>query len=206
MAKGPETTPPAKQVKPQPPKKVKPHRESRLRKLFSSIKHNLFLALLAGILAFAGAVWGAMFVQEALWKEQTNYDLTLKRIELLERTINLMGKSTAVLGQAQNYSRSFLTATTRIAQDPTRAVSIISDMLKESADERCGVADAHAEFMSLLALNDVFFGERTSRAVRALQEADPWYEADSSLKAELIEAMKADFYHEDSPEEETPDS
>ncbi len=202
MTKEPETKPPVKQVKPQPPKKEKPHRESRLKKLFSSIKHNLFLALLAGILAFGGAVWGAMLVQKALWKEQTNYDLTLKRIELLERTINLMGESTAVLGQARNYTRSFLTATARIAQEPARAPNIISDLFQESADERCNVASAHAEFISLLALNDVFFGERTSRAVRALQEADPWYEADSSLKVELIEAMKADFYHEeDSPEE-----
>ena len=69
-----------------------------------------------------------------------------------------------------------------------------------SPEARCQVAAAHAEFISLLALNEIFFGERTGKAVRALQQADPWWEADSALKADLIAAMKADFYHEESPE------
>ncbi len=197
MTRGPEIGP--QQAKPKPPEKVKRPRASRLRNLFSTLKHNLFLALLAGILAFAGAVWGAMFVQNAIWEEQTGYDLTLKRIELIERTVDLMGKSTAVIGQDKNYTRSFLTAMARTAGDPTKAVGIISKMLKESSETRCNIADAHAEFISLLALDEIFFGERTRIAVRALQEVDPWWEADSALKADLIEALKADFYHEESP-------
>ena len=194
---GPKPT--VKQAKPNPGKKVKRPRASRLRNLFSTLKHNLFLALLSGVLAFAGAVWGAWTVQKAIWDKQTGYDLTLKRIELIERTVGLMGKSTAVIGQDKNYTRSFLTAMARTAGDPTKAVGIISKMLKESSETRCNIAEAHAEFMSLLALNEIFFGERTRTSVRALQEVDPWWEADSALKADLIEALKADFYHEESP-------
>jgi len=201
MIRHPETRPKptVKQARPNPPEKVKRPRASRLRNFFSSVKHQLFLALLAGVLAFAGAVWGAMFVQKAIWEEKTGYDLTQKRIELIERSVNLMGKSTAVIGQDKNYTRSFLTAMAKTAGDPTKAVGIISTMLKESSETRCNIADAHAEFMSLLALNEIFFGERTRTAVRALQETDPWWEADSALKADLIEALKADFYHEEFP-------
>lgn len=202
MKKEPETRtiPTGKQAKSQPPKKMKRPRASRLRNFFSSVKHQLFLALLAGILACAGAYLGAMVAQNTIWKEQTGYDLTQKRIELIERTVSLMGKSTAVIGQDKNYTRSFLTAMGRTAQDPAKAVGIFSKMLKESSDAKCDVADAHAEFMSLLALDEIFFEERTHRAVRALQEVDPWWEADSALKANLIEALKADFYHEGSAE------
>ncbi|MBA7685883.1 hypothetical protein ES703_94314 [subsurface metagenome] len=110
-----------------------------------------------------------------------------------------MGKSTAVIGQDKNYTRSFLTAMAKTAGDPTKAVGIISKMLKESSEARCNIAEAHAEFMSLLALNEIFFRDRTRKAVRALKEVDPWWEADSALKADLIEALKADFYHEESP-------
>jgi len=188
-----------KQARPNPPEKVKRPRASRLRNFFSSVKHQLFLALLAGVLACAGAYLGAMFAQKTIWAEQTGYDLTQKRIELIERTVDLMGKSTAVIGQDKNYTRSFLTAMAKTAGDPTKAVGIISKMLKESSETRCNIAEAHAEFMSLLALNEIFFSERTSTAVRALQETDPWWEADSALKADLIEALKADFYHEESP-------
>ncbi|MBA7486716.1 hypothetical protein ES707_22277 [subsurface metagenome] len=197
MTRGPEIGP--KQAKSKPPEKVKRPRASRLRNFFSTVKHNLFLALIAGILAFAGAVWGAILVQNAIWEEQTGYDLTVKRIELIERTVDLMGKSTAVIGQDKNYTRSFLTAMAKTAGDPTKAVGIISNMLRESSETRCNIAQAHAEFISLLALNEIFFGERTRTAVRSLQEVDPWWEADSALKADLIEALKADFYHEESP-------
>jgi len=198
MIRHPETRPKptVKQAKPNPPEKVKRPRASRLRNLFSTLKHNLFLALLSGVLAFAGAFGGAWTVQKAIWDKQTGYDLTQKRIELIERTVDLMGKSTAVIGQEKNYTRSFLTAMAKTAGDPTKAVGIISKMLKESSETRCNIAEAHAEFMSLLALDEIFFEERTHRAVRALQEVDPWWEADSALKADLIEALKADFYHE----------
>ncbi len=194
---GPKLT--VKQAKHNPAEKVKRPRASRLRNLFSTLKHNLFLALLSGVLAFAGAVWGARIVQNAIWEEQTGYDLTQKRIELIERSVDLMGKSTAVIGQDKNYTRSFLTAMAKTAVDPTKAVGIIGKMLKESSEASCNIAEAHAEFMSLLALNEIFFGERTRTAVRALQEVDPWWEADSALKADLIEALKADFYHEEFP-------
>lgn len=195
---GPKLT--VRQAKSNPAEKVKRPRASRLRNLFSTLKHNLFLALLSGVLAFTGAVWGAWTVQKAIWDKQTGYDLTQKRIELIERTVDLMGTSTAVIGQKKNYTKSFLTAMAKTAGDPTKAVGIISKMLKESSEARCNIAEAHAEFMSLLALNEIFFGERTRTAVRALQETDPWWEADSALKADLIEALKADFYHEESAE------
>jgi len=199
MTKKPDTTPGAtrKEAKIRAPEKVKKPRPARSGGLFSTLRRNLFLALISGVLAFSGAVWGAMLVQKAIWAEQTGYDLTQKRIELIERTVNLMGKSTAVIGQEKNYTKSFLTAMAKTAGDPTKAVGIVSKMLKESSVARCKIADAHAEFISLLALNEIFFGERTGKAVRALQETDPWWEADSALKANLIEAMKADFYHEE---------
>ena len=181
----------------QQPVKAEPRRPSRLGNLFSTLKYNLFLAIISGILAFGGAVWGAMYIQKGFRAEQTSYDLMPMRIELIERTVSLMGKSTAVIGQEKNYTRSFLTAMAKTAEDPTKAVGIISKMLKESSVTRCNIADVHAEFMSLLALNEIFFGERTQTAVRALQAADPWWEADSSHKADLIEAMKADFFHQE---------
>ncbi len=195
-AKG-EIKPAGKEAPAQQLAKTEPRRPSRLGNLVSTLKYNLFLAIISGILAFGGAVWGAMLVQQALWAEQTSYDLTQKRIELIERTVSLMGKSTAVIGQEKNYTRSFLTAMAKTAEDPTKAVGIISKMLKESSVTRCNIADVHAEFMSLLALNEIFFGERTQTAVRVLQAAEPWWEADSSHKADLIEAMKADFFHQE---------
>ena len=219
----PRPNPDEKPAKPPKPDKAGPPRPSRLGTLLTTLKHYLVLAILSGTLAFAGAVWGAMLVQRTLtgeqrelsaqqleqwtrqremwgdqrklWASQTDYDLTLKRIELIERTVNLMGKSTAVIGQEKNYTRSFLTAMAKTAEDPTRAVGIISKMLRESSEGRCRIAQAHAEFISLLALNEIFFGQQTRSAVRALQEVDPWWEADSARKADLIVAMRADFLH-----------
>ena len=189
---------PAKPKKPAKPKRQGP---SRLATLWTSLKHNFILALLSAIVAFAGGmVWGARYVQDLLRAEQTDYDLTAKRIDLIERTVNLMGKSTAVIGQERSYTKSFLTAMAKTAEDPTKAVGIIAKMLKESSQARCDIAAAHAEFISLLALNEIFFGERTDAAVRALQRVDPWWEADSARKARLIAAMEADFYHKEATE------
>lgn len=167
---------------------------SRLSLWMTTLRHNLLLAVASGVLAFAGAVGGAMLVQQAIWDEQTHYDLTQKRIDLIERTVALMGKSTAVMGQERNYTKSFITAMAKTAGDPTKVGSVFSKMLKESSDARCKVADAHAEFMTMLELNDIFFGDRTHKAVRALQEVDPWWMADSSLKADLLDALRQDFY------------
>lgn len=197
---------PEKPAKPPAAKKGGKPGPSRIGRLFTELMHKLFLVIISGVVVFAAAAAGAgitYYVQRDVWEQKLQREdqqqLVDKRFELIERTVDLMGKSTAVIGQEKNYTRSFLTAMAKTAGDPTKAVGIISKMLKESSETRCNIAEAHAEFMSLLALDEIFFGERTRTAVRALQEADPWWEADSALKADLIEALKADFYHEESP-------
>ncbi|UCH62291.1 MAG: hypothetical protein JSU77_10850 [Fidelibacterota bacterium] len=208
MNRQPNTGPkqPEKPTKPQATTKAGKPRSSRIGAFFTMLRHKLFLVIISGVVVFAAAAAGAVItynVQHDVWEQKLRREdqqrLLDKRIELIERTVNLMGKSTAVIGQDRDYTRSFLTAMARTAQDPTKAVGIISKMLKESSEARCDIAQVHANFISLLALNDIFFGERTRTAVRALQEVDPWWEADSALKADLIEAIKTDFYDERLP-------
>jgi len=203
MTRQPITDPkhPEKPAKPQAAGKAGKSRPSRIGAFFTTLRHKLFLVIISGVVVFAAAAAGAVItynVQRDVWEQKLQRKdqqrLLDKRIELIERTVNLMGKSTAVIGQDRDYTRSFLTAMAKTAQDPTKAVGVISKMLKESSEARCDIARVHADFISLLALNDIFFGKRTRTAVRTLQEVDPWWEADSALKADLIEAIKADFY------------
>lgn len=208
MTRQPITDPkhPEKPAKPQAAGKAGKPRPSRIGAFFTTLRHKLFLVIISGVVVFAAAAAGAVItynIQRDVWKQKLQREdqqrLLDKRIELIERTVNLMGKSTAVIGQDRDYTRSFLTAMGKTAQDPTKAVGIISKMLKESSEARCDIARVHSDFISLLALNDIFFGKRTRTAVRALQEVDPWWEADSAIKADLIEAIKADFYDEGLP-------
>ncbi len=172
-----------------------------------SLRQRVFQLLMAVVLIASAAAAGAVItyeVQRHVWetrlRDEYQKQMVDKRIELIERTVNLMGKSTAVIGQEKNYTRSFLTAMAATAQDPSKMVGIFKEMFGEPSEARCNIAEVHAEFMSLLELNEIFFEGRTRKAVRALQEADPWWEADSALKDDLIEALKADFYGEESPE------
>jgi len=203
MTRQPITDPkhPERPAKPQAAGKAGKSRSSRIGAFFTTLRHKLFLVIISGVVVFAAAAAGAVItynVQRDVWEQKLQREdqqrLLDKRIELIERTVNLMGKSTAVVGQDRDYTRSFLTAMGKTAQDPTKAVGIISKMLKESSEARCDIARVHADFISLLALDDIFFGKRTRTAVRALQEVDPWWEADSALKADLIEGLEADFY------------
>jgi len=208
MTRQPITDPkhPEKPAKPQAAGKAGRSRPSRIGAFFTTLRHKLFLVIISGVVVFAAAAAGAVItynVQRDVWEQKLQREnqqrLLDKRIELIERTVNLMGKSTAVIGQDRDYTRSFLTAMAKTAQDPTKAVGIISKMLKESSEARCDIARVHSDFISRLALNDIFFGKRTRTAVRVLQEVDPWWEADSAIKADLIEAIKADFYDEGLP-------
>ncbi|MFC1746743.1 hypothetical protein ACFLZR_00220 [Candidatus Neomarinimicrobiota bacterium] len=200
----PKKQPPQRSTKPQDTEHQQLKPPSRWKSWMTTLRHNILLAMASGILAFAGALAGAMLVQQAIWDQQVHYDLTQKRIDLIERTVALMGKNTANLAQERNYTKSFITAMAQTAGDPTRIGTVVTNLLNQSANAKCDIADAHAEFMTILELNDIFFGEKTHQAVLALQMSDPWYMADSSLKADLLQSMREDFFEMNRQRRETP--
>ena len=173
---------------------------SRIRQGFTTLRQNIFLATMAGILAFAGAVAGSMLtnsVQRTIWEEQTRYDsrqhLALKRIELMEKTVELMNKSYAVQAMERDNLRQALTSLGRVAADPTTILQEITKKFQEQTLAKCRFLESHSEYRSILSLDAIFFGEQTRQVVEDLLSIDPWWEADSTLKVELIAAMTVEI-------------
>ena len=181
-----------------PPKPPKPARTGG--GFFSALRLNLTLALLAAVLAFAGAVAGVVLTnaaQRALWEEEFAYDseqrLVDKRVELIERTVLLMSKSYAVQEEEKDGIKEALSAVAKVATDPTSIVGLFRKNFREQAIAKCESINSRTEFTNILKLDAIFFGARTKRVVDKLLDADPWWDAAPQLRDDLIDAMHREF-------------
>ena len=181
-----------------PPKPPKPARTGG--GFFSALRLNLTLALLAAVLAFAGAVAGVVLTnaaQRALWEEEFAYDseqrLVDKRVELIERTVLLMSKSYAVQEEEKDGIKEALSAVAKVATDPTSIVGLFRKNFREQAIAKCESINSRTEFTNILKLDAIFFGARTKRVVDKLLDTDPWWDAAPQLRDDLIDAMHREF-------------
>lgn len=168
--------------------------------IFSGLRQNFTLALIAGILAFGGAVAGGVITnsaQRALWEEEFAYDaeqrIVDKRIDLIERTVMLMSQSYAVQETEKDNIADALSAVAKVVTDPTSIMGVIKKNFREQTVEKCKAISSRKEYTNILKLNQVFFGSKTDRAVKKLLTVKPWWDAKPADRKALIDAMHAEF-------------
>ena len=166
----------------------------------AAARQNLTLAVLAAVLAFAGAVAGVVLTnaaQRALWEESFAYDsqqsLVAKRADLIERTVLLMSKSYAVQEEEKDGIKEALSTLAKVATNPTSVVGVFKKNFREQAVARCASINSRAEFANIMELDKIFFGARTRRVVDKLLDAEPWWDTEPKLRRDLIDAMYAEF-------------
>lgn len=167
---------------------------------FSSFRQNFSLALIAGILAFGGAVAGGVITnaaQRAVWEEEFAYDAEQRivdmRIDLIERTVMLMSQSYAVQETEKDNIAAALSSVAKVAADPTSIVGLIKKSFREQTVEKCKAIASRKEYTNILKLDQVFFGPKTNRAVEKLLKVKPWWDAKDKDREALIDAMHGEF-------------
>jgi len=208
---------PSKINPPPPPKPEKPEKstekvkakrgESRLKKWITAVRNKLLLVLISVVVVFAAVAAGAFVtyeVQRSVWEvrleQEDQQQLVDKRIELMERTITVMSRSKVVKDMDEDYRKTTLTSLAKVGLDPSKIVDVVSKTLKEKSLSRCEAMESRTEYVTILRLDAILFGEKTRKAVDALLSEDPWWAADSTLREALIDAMEADFFSESIPE------
>lgn len=196
--------------KPEPKKEFKAKSQAALAKppkppkqrggFFAAVRANLSLGLMAGVLAFGGAVAGGVLTnsaQRALWEEEFAYDaeqrIVDKRIDLIERTVTMMSQSYAVQEEEKDAIKTALSTVARLATDPTSIIGAIKKNFREQNVAKCKAIASRKEYTNILQLDKVFFGRKTGRAVDKLLEVRPWWDAKPALRQQLIDAMHSEF-------------
>ena len=168
--------------------------------IFSTLRQNISLALIAGILAFGGAVAGGVITnaaQRALWEDEFAYDAEQRivdmRIDLIERTVMLMSQSYAVQETEKDNIAAALSSVAKVATDPKSIMGLIKKNFREQTVAKCKAISSRKEYTNILKLDQVFFGPKTNRAVEKLLKVDPWWDAKAKDREALIDAMHAEF-------------
>ena len=125
---------------------------SRLASLIAAAGHRLFLTLIAAVVIAAAVGAGALItyeVRKAVWKtkyqNENRQQIVQMRIQLLERTIQLMSKSLAVEKSAKTSAKSSLKALARLGLDPGSIVDVITENLDRKTLAKCRFLESHSE-------------------------------------------------------------
>lgn len=182
------------------PTQIKARTEPKSRRFFDTLGHNLMLATLAGVLAFMGGVVGTIATadtQRTIWEGKVKFDqqqqLVEKRIEYFEKTVVLFSMGFAVYGMEQESIKQTLQTAGRVALNPTSIIDVVSKKFREQTISNCKNIDSRAEYVAILSMDAVLYGDNTKQAVKKLMKFDPWWEADSLSKRRLITAMENEF-------------
>ena len=173
---------------------------SRLASLIAAAGHKLFLTLVAAVVIAAAVGAGALItyeVREIVWKtkyqNENRQQIVQMRIQLLERTIQLMSKSLAVEKSAKTSAKSSLKALARLGLDPGSIVDVITENLDRKTLAKCRFLESHSEYATLLRMDAIFFGDSTRFVIEQLMDLKPWWSADSTQREGLLLAMEHDF-------------
>ena len=207
MAKTPNPKPKASKAQDTKPKSTSqtgPKKEksppSRLGSLIAAAGHRLFLTLIASAVIAAAVGAGAMitfYVRQDVWEtkyqNENRQQIIRMRIELLERTIQLMSKSIAIEKSGKTSKKSSLKALARLGLDPGSIVDVISESLDKQTLAKCRFLESHSEYATILRLDAIFFGDSTRYVVAELMDLKPWWSADHAQREGLLLAMEHDF-------------
>lgn len=173
---------------------------SRLASLIAAAGHKLFLTLVAAVVIAAAVGAGALItyeVREIVWKtkyqNENRQQIVQMRIQLLERTIQLMSKSLAVEKSAKTSAKSSLKALARLGLDPGSIVDVITENLDRKTLAKCRFLESHSEYATLLRMDAIFFGDSTRYVIEQLMDLKPWWSADSTQREGLLLALEHDF-------------
>ena len=191
---------PAKLKKRVKPPKVKREGASRFKLVLSAMGKRLLLIIICIVVVLAAAFAGAVItyrLQNQVWQEkllqQEKQWLVDKRIELMERTIAMFSRGKVVKEMDDDYRKTVLEAAGKVSRDPTKIIDVISNTVKERSLSRCAVMESRSQYVSLLRLNAVMFGEETRQVVSELLSQDPWWLVDSTDRENLLTAMENEF-------------
>lgn len=173
---------------------------SRIGSLIAAAGHRLFLTLIAAAVIATAVGAGALItyeVRQDVWKtkyqNENRQQIVQMRIQLLERTIQLMSKSLAVEKSAKTSAKSSLKALARLGLDPGSIVDVISENLDRKTLAKCRFLESHSEYATLLRMDAIFFGDSTRHMIVELIDLKPWWSADHAQREGLLLAMEHDF-------------
>lgn len=173
---------------------------SRFGSLVAAAGHRLFLTLIAAAVIAAAVGAGALItyevrqdVWETKYQNENRQQIIQMRIQMLERTIQLMSKSIAVEKSAKTSKKSSLKALARLGLDPGSIVDVISASLDKQTLAKCRFLESHSEYTTILRLDAIFFGDSTRYVVADLMDLNPWWSADSTQRESLLLAIEHDF-------------
>lgn len=209
MAKPPVPKPPSKKPKPDPPVKSGKGKKgpSRFGAILEAAGHKLFLTLIASAVIAAAVGAGAFVtyeirqdVWETKYQSENRQQIVQMRIQLLERTIQMMSKSLAVSESSKSgKKKSSLKALARLGLDPSSIIDVISATLDKQTLAKCKYLESHSEYATLLRLDSIFFGDSTRHVIKGLEKLKPWWGVTASRRASLVRALEYDFLHGNGP-------
>ncbi len=173
---------------------------SRIGSLIAAAGHRLFLTLIAAAVIAAAVGAGALItyevrqdVWETKYQNENRQQIIQMRIQLLERTIQLVSKSIAVDKSGKTSKKSSLKALARLGLDPSSIVDVISESLDKQTLAKCRFLESHSEYTTILRLDAIFFGDSTRYVVADLMDLKPWWSANHAQREGLLLAMEHDF-------------
>ena len=213
MAKPPVHKPrssksPTQQPKPVPPAKTGKGKKgpSRFGAIVEAAGHKLFLTLIASAVIATAVGAGAFLtyeiradVWETKYQNENRQQIIQMRIQLLERTIQMMSKSLAVSQSGKTNKKSSLKTLARLGLDPGSIVDVISKTLDKQTLAKCRYLESHSEYATLLRLDAIFFGDSTRQVIDGMMNLKPWWGVSSSRRASLVRALEYDFLHGNGP-------
>lgn len=157
-----------------------------------SITIKVFLAVITAVLAFTGAIGGTIVAsryEREKWVRETNYtyqqNILNKRVELLERTVKILNLGDSARNLDLDARMSHYESITRNLSSK----GVTDQFWKDYLSSRLKLEDLDVEFSTVVSLDRIYFGEKTSRAIEELAKSPKWWEAEDSKKQDLINAM-----------------
>jgi hypothetical protein len=151
------------------------------------------------VLSFAGGAGGALLasrLEANKWQRETTFtlrkEILAKRMELLERTIKAVNRLQILDIYAASGSYSLTEG-----EDLIRTGKVAAATLPTVIDSVVKVKEAQTELSSVMALDTIYFGSKTKRAVeelqRALNSTHVWWRVDQAKTQGLLDAAAAEL-------------
>lgn len=167
------------------------------------ILKNILIPLTTAALAFAGALIGTYLsskFEQSNWEARFDLEqkksILHKRVELMDKTASLFGRTPIFDGLSANIDHSI--ELLQIKKDCLESrsspdeceIKIDTSIVERSAKERSVM---HAELSSIFLLASIYFGPDTKKSMQAIS-ANPWKASDSQRQI-LIDAMGRELHY-----------
>jgi hypothetical protein len=151
-------------------------------------RRELTLLLLGAALALVGSYCNALLsnkMEKENWEQRTQFEAEQKilgeRIKLVERTAQIMNKI------------DYLELNYLIESGKTDLAKIGAGKLEDIIDHRKIVAELNSEFLTVVSLNNIYFGPQVREAQKKLFDATnnetPWWRTDENLRDNYANAV-----------------